>query len=66
MKGGLLFTIYGVISLFATIGLIIVLTNFIDDFIFKRFKIEINCALLIMISTFISLLTVLTIIYHLI
>lgn len=66
MKGVLLFIIYGVISLFVTIGLIIMLTNFIDDFIFKRFKIQINFMLLIMISTFISLLTVLTIIYHLI
>lgn len=66
MKEVILYTICVLLFVFAVMGLTLILSYFINNIILKRFKIEFDFGLLVLLSILISLLVVLTVTYHLV
>lgn len=66
MKGVILYTIWVLLFIFAVAVLTLILIYFIDNIILKKFKLEFDFGLIVLVSILISLLVVLTVTYHLV
>lgn len=66
MKGVILYTIWVLLFIFAVAVLTLILIYFIDNILLKKFKLEFDFGLIVLVSILISLLVVLTVTYHLV